>query len=95
MSKLVEKADLIITHGGVGSIILALKNGKKTIVVPRSKKNDEHVNSHQFQIARRFEKEGYVKSVVNIKNLGKVIKSMDNFVPKAYEKRRKNRFLFI
>ncbi|MBQ3408227.1 MAG: exopolysaccharide biosynthesis protein [Clostridia bacterium] len=90
LSELQDRADLIITHGGVGSIISSLKKGKKVIVVPRLKKFDEHVNNHQLQIARRFEQEGYVKYVINIKNLEKVIKSIDKFVPRKYESDESN-----
>lgn len=90
LSKLQDKADLIITHGGVGSIISSLKKGKKVIVVPRLKKYDEHVNNHQLQIARRFEQEGYVKHVINLKNLEKVMKSMDEFIPRPYESDESN-----
>ena len=89
-SKLQDEADLIITHGGVGSIISSLKKGKKVIVVPRLKKYDEHVNNHQLQIARRFEQEGYVKCAINLKNLEKVIKSMDKFIPMKYESDESN-----
>ena len=88
--KYIDKADLIITHGGVGSIISSLKKGKKVIVVPRLKKYDEHVNNHQLQIARRFEQEGYVKCAINLKNLEKVIKSMDKFIPMKYESDESN-----
>ena len=90
LSKLQDRADLIITHGGVGSIISSLKKGKKVIVVPRLKKFDEHVNNHQLQIARRFEQEGYVKYVINLKHLEKVIKSMENFIPRPYESDESN-----
>lgn len=90
LSKLQDKADLIITHGGVGSIISSLKKDKKVIVVPRLKKYDEHVNNHQLQIARRFEQEGYVKHVINLKNLEKVMKSMDEFIPRPYESDESN-----
>lgn len=90
LSKLQDEADLIITHGGVGSIISSLKKGKKVIVVPRLKKYDEHVNNHQLQIARRFEQEGYVKCAINLKNLEKVIKSMDKFIPMKYESDESN-----
>lgn len=90
LNKLQEEADLIITHAGVGSIVSSLVKGKKVIVVPRLKKYDEHVNSHQIQIARRFKQQGYVKSVINLKNLGKVIQSMESFEPKKYEKQESN-----
>ena len=80
-----EKANLIITHGGVGSIISSLEKGKKVIVVPRLKKYNEHVNDHQIQIAEKFENNGYVRSVIDISKLGDTIKEMENFEPKKYE----------
>lgn len=85
-SKLQDEADLIITHGGVGSIISSLEKGKKVIVAPRLKKYNEHVNNHQIQIARKFEQQGYVKCVINMKNLGKIIESIKDFQPKQYKK---------
>ena len=83
--KLIEEANLVICHGGVGSIISALSKNKKVIVAPRLKKYGEHVNDHQIQIARKFEQDGYVKYVLNMKYLGRTIKAMDSFVPKKYE----------
>lgn len=84
LSRLQDEANLIITHGGVGSIINSLLKGKKVIVVPRLKKYHEHVNDHQMQIAKKYETEGYVKCVYDISNLGDVIKSMKDFEPKKY-----------
>lgn len=89
-AKIQEKADLVISHGGVGSIVSSLEKGKKVIVVPRLKKYNEHVNNHQIQIARKFKQDGYVKYVINMKNLGKVIKSMEDFEPKKYKKQESN-----
>jgi len=57
---LIKKSDLIITHGGVGSITTALKNEKKVIAVPRLKKYNEHMNDHQLQIINNFSKSGYI-----------------------------------
>ena len=48
---LMEKAHILITHSGVGSITTALKLQKKVIVVPRLKKYKEHVDDHQLEIA--------------------------------------------
>ena len=58
LKKLMEKADLIITHGGVGSIVTALKMHKKVIAVPRLSGFNEHVNDHQIQIVDTFNKQG-------------------------------------
>jgi len=32
----ISRADIVITHGGTGAIIGAVKNGKRVIAVPRS-----------------------------------------------------------
>ena len=50
LEKLEQKANFIITHGGVGSIITSLEKGKKVIAVPRLHEYGEHVNNHQKEI---------------------------------------------
>jgi UDP-N-acetylglucosamine transferase subunit ALG13 len=74
-----KKARLIITHAGVGSIITALQFRKPIIVVPRLKKFNEHVNDHQVQIAKAFEKEGKVLACYDINKLENVIKKAKKF----------------
>ena len=49
-----EKADIVITHGGTGAIIGAVKKGKKVIAVPRLAKYGEHVDDHQIQLIEPF-----------------------------------------
>lgn len=48
------KADLVITHGGSGAIIGALKQGKRVIAVPRLAAYGEHVDDHQKQLVSQF-----------------------------------------
>lgn len=67
--KYIERADTIITHAGVGSIMTCLKYGKKPIVIPRRKKYGEHINDHQLDIAKKLDKEGKIISVYNLGNL--------------------------
>ena len=55
---LISKCDLLITHGGVGSIITGLQHNKKVIVAPRLAKYDEHMNDHQLQITTNFANAG-------------------------------------
>ncbi|MFR8792693.1 PssE/Cps14G family polysaccharide biosynthesis glycosyltransferase [Gallintestinimicrobium sp.] len=50
-----EKADIVITHGGTGAIIEAVKKGKKVIAVPRRAKYGEHVDDHQLQLIKQFD----------------------------------------
>lgn len=51
---MMSKADIVITHGGTGAIIEAVKKGKKVIAVPRLKKYGEHVDDHQIQLIGQF-----------------------------------------
>jgi UDP-N-acetylglucosamine transferase subunit ALG13 len=60
MDKYIEQADLVIAHGGVGTIFSAIKKGKKVIAVPRLEKYGEHINDHQIEICEELEKEGYI-----------------------------------
>lgn len=53
-SQAMESCDKVITHGGTGAIIGALKQGKKVIAVPRLKEFGEHVDDHQLQIINQF-----------------------------------------
>lgn len=82
LNEYVNKARLIITHAGVGSILNGLENNKKVIAVPRLEKYKEHANDHQVQIAEQFSEEGYVIYLKKLKDLGKIINDIDNFKPK-------------
>jgi UDP-N-acetylglucosamine transferase subunit ALG13 len=62
-------SDIVITHGGVGSIMTALKYGKKVISVPRLSKYGEHKNDHQLDIVDMFSKKGLIKVVYDVDDL--------------------------
>ena len=55
-----EKADIVITHGGTGAIIGAVKKGKKVIAVPRLAKYGEHVDDHQLQLIDQFKEQNLI-----------------------------------
>ena len=61
LERLIQEADLIITHAGVGSVVRSLNAGKPTIVVPRRRDLGEHIDDHQSEFADRMEKAGYVR----------------------------------
>ena len=85
LEKYQEQADLIITHGGVGSIVGSIKKGKKVIAVPRLHKYHEHVNDHQKQIVETYEKKGYIIGIQNVEDLENAILRVKDFIPKKYE----------
>lgn len=84
LNKLIDEADLIITHGGVGSIISSIKKRKKVIAVPRLEKYKEHVNDHQKDIVETFNQSGYIIGIDNVEQLGEAIDKVESFIPKKY-----------
>ena len=90
LNKLMDDADIIITHGGVGSIIESLKKNKKIIVCPRLKKYNEHTNDHQLQIVESFSKKGYIIPYYENDDLGKILKEIKDFKPRKYRSNTKN-----
>ena len=74
-----DKADIIITHGGTGAIVGALKKGKKVIGVPRLSKYEEHVDDHQLQIIEEFVKAGYIFTCQDCDEIYLVIQQIKNF----------------
>lgn len=89
------KAEFIITHGGVGSILEALVLRKKIIAVPRLKKYGEHINDHQLEIVDIFSKLGYILPVYDIDTLATVIGSIEEFTPEKFESTKSNVVSFL
>lgn len=82
-----NKADLIISHGGTGALIGALKLGKQVIAVPRLEKFGEHIDDHQTQISGILAKEGYLREVIDISRLGDTIAlAFKDPIMKKYDK---------
>ena len=81
---LLKEARIIITHGGVGTIMTALKLHKPIIGVARLAKYQEHVNDHQIQLLESFEQEGYLIYVKDLEELGEAIKKAKDFTPAMY-----------
>lgn len=84
-SDLIKDCDLLITHGGVGSIITGLQNNKKVIVAPRLSKYDEHMNDHQIQITENFSKVGYILPLYENDDLEKVLENVKTFKPRKFK----------
>ena len=85
--KIMEQCDLVITHGGTGAIITALKNKKKVIGVPRLSRYHEHVDNHQVQIVEEFSKTNLIESCYNAENLANVL---DKIQKKEYSQFHSN-----
>lgn len=91
----VNKCDILITHGGVGSIITGLKNNKKVVAAPRLSKYKEHTNDHQLQIIDNFTKAGYILPLYDFDKLDQVLKQAVKFKPKKYQSNTENMIKLI
>lgn len=51
LNSLAASADIVITHAGVGSILMALDAGKVPVLAVRDRSRSEHIDDHQRGIA--------------------------------------------
>lgn len=86
LNELIKNASYIISHGGIGSMMMANENGKKVIAVARLKKYKEHVNNHQVSTVKAFAKRGYVIEADGVENLTNAINKLKDFKLQIYEK---------
>ena len=87
--KLVKECDLLITHGGVGSILEGIKQHKKIIAVPRKKEYKEHTNDHQLQIVKEFSRLSYIIAIEDVKELSNALEQSKTFKPKTFQSNTK------
>jgi len=64
-----EEADVIVAHAGMGSIISALTDAKKILVMPRRADLNEHRNDHQLATAARFQSRAGIYVIMDETNL--------------------------
>lgn len=93
--ELIKSCDILITHGGVGSIITGLKNNKKVIAAARLKKYNEHTNDHQLQIIENFDKEGYILRLDDFDKLDKTLDKAKKFIPNKYKSNTNNMITLV
>ena len=80
-----EKANIVITHGGTGAIIGAVKKGKKVIAVPRRAKYGEHVDDHQLQLIKQFDDLNLICSCQDTGKLDVALKTVQLTKYNSYE----------
>jgi len=83
--KRLREASSVISHAGMGTITMALKNHKPLLVMPRLKRYREHVNDHQVATARKFEELGHILVAYETEELPVKIEELKTFVPRKRE----------
>lgn len=81
LDEYIEKADLIVTHGGVGILTTALMKKKKVFAISRLKMFKEHVNDHQEQLVNKFYKLGYIKKIESYNDFVREYNNLKKFKP--------------
>lgn len=86
-NKYVRQCDLLIAHGGVGSILgaISVDSNKKVLAVARLEKYDEHESDHQVQIINEFDKRGYIIGCLDAADLRKAYARVADFKPIPYK----------
>lgn len=70
----IRRARMVVTHAGVGSVMVALANARRPVVVPRRASFGEAVDDHQLQLGRRLATAGLVTFVESPANLREALK---------------------
>ncbi len=83
-SNMQQKCDVVITHGGTGAIIGALRKGKKVIAVPRLAKYGEHVDDHQLQLLHQFDDMHLIEPCYDLDGLADAYKKLTITEYKTY-----------
>jgi len=71
----IEKAEVVVSHAGVGSILCALRAGHTPIVFPRLKRYAETVDDHQAELARALAERGTVIAAWSPDELAAAVRS--------------------
>lgn len=58
--ELMEAAEVVVCHGGVGSIVCALRTGHVPVTFPRMKRYSEISDDHQVELAEALAERGIV-----------------------------------
>lgn len=82
--KYIDEADLVICHGGVGTIVSCLNKNKKVLAVPRLSKYKEHQNDHQLQIVKAYYQKGYLVMMNDGDDFDDKVMVALNFKPKKF-----------
>lgn len=80
----IEESDMIISHGGTGSIINSLNMKKKVIAVARLSKYGEHIDDHQLQIVDKLSINNHIIGVKDMSDLKNAIIMSRDFSFNSY-----------
>jgi UDP-N-acetylglucosamine transferase subunit ALG13 len=75
-AKIFDRARLIVSHAGIGSILSALTKGKPIIVMPRNAGLNEHRDNHQYDTTKNMATLGYVPVAHDTEELRNILMAL-------------------
>jgi UDP-N-acetylglucosamine--N-acetylmuramyl-(pentapeptide) pyrophosphoryl-undecaprenol N-acetylglucosamine transferase len=69
MRDFLKKADIVVCHGGTGSIVTAMREGCQVIAIPRRSQLSEHYDDHQSEIISALKVRGLIQSADTVEDL--------------------------
>lgn len=72
---ILQRADIVICHGGTGSIITALKAGCHVIAIPRLFAAGEHYDDHQLEVTNALEQRGLLQVATTIEEFRQALRN--------------------
>jgi UDP-N-acetylglucosamine transferase subunit ALG13 len=73
MLAMLKAADIVICHGGTGSLITALREGCRVIAMPRLFAKGEHYDDHQAEITEAFAARGLIAVANSVEELSEAL----------------------
>lgn len=91
---LFERADCVVAHAGMGTIITAVELNKPLLVMPRLQAFNEHRTDHQLATAQRFSRLPIVtvawdesELIGHLKNLPMLVRGVQSFLDQGPDSR--------
>lgn len=82
VGQILDEANIVVCHGGTGSIITALQRGCHVIVIPREFRLGEHYDDHQSEIAIAFEQRGLLQVARDYPGFVAALKAIESRTPR-------------
>lgn len=70
---LLDHAALVISHGGIGTLLRALRRRKRVIAIPRLRRYGEHHNDHQVEICTELTHQRALFTSLDVADLPKLL----------------------
>lgn len=83
----IAQAEIIICHGGAGTMMTAMKKQKQVIVMARKLEFAEHNNDHQAELADKLASDGYLQHVQTLAEMQAALQRIQQqtFQPRPFD----------